>query len=985
MFNCAFYIYFYTYIINRMSCNTQYNPYTYGSYNYGGSQQCPPSPCPPQPFLPQYPLICVGTGPAGPTGTTGVSGSTGSTGPTGSVGTGPTGPTGFDGSTGPTGSVGTGPTGSVGTGPTGSTGLEGPTGPQGSGSQNLAQVLAIGNNANCQTIVGLEELQIKQCACALPGPTLDIFDSGCSAFITARNTLNITGDITYQNGHYVVQPQASQIYAIADDAAITVPSWDNTTGDMNGILVSSINSLVGYSIGVNVKSISTSNSGSHAYGFNAENIIGNGNDSIGYFGNKIICNAPGAQSYGIALQSIDSTGGANNAIGLSMTQINSNNDSIGIDALNINTIALTGKAYGTRFNTIFSDNDNAYGHITSSITSNISSVYGIVLNNLNSGFFTTGIQLLDLSAFKQSNGIVLRNINTITEDATGIQISIINGYNTTRGIGIDSIFANSGEAYGITINTVDATNSGGTNSYGIKVFDINSNIDSKGLYIENTNAPNSAIGIELITTTSNTTAIGANISSVLTSFNNTTSYGIGLTDIVAGTTSKGIYIENVSTVTNNGNSYGLSMFFVNGKALAKGIEGANIQSTRPGGESYGASFVNIFSQQTSVGFDCNNIQATDTTGNSFGVRLTSISGGGDSAGLSAETITSLNGSTTGLRLSGIVSNTVIGGAIASGIDITNINAINPSNTNNARGVAVRNINTGNSGSIFYGSSIVVTNGDANGMELININGTNGNTNGINVRSVNGTNSDTVGINVSSITSLSVNDVTGIKTQAVTNLFGGIARGLYVNEVRTNGAAVSDAKGIEITDVQGVGNQMGIDISNINVTGGGGPTKVAYGVKINGITNISASLGAPAYGIYCERGLKPPNEPGQQIKCKDGNLGLGVQDLNNQPDPFISAFKALYPDGGNFGYFFNAGTTTITLRIQLPVGGFEEGTWWLLSKNGTSDVPGTGAINIICNNLLQFNSVGTSFVWPSATGYTKCHITYMAGRFWCSVY
>jgi len=51
-----------------MSCNPQYNPYTYG-HN--------PCPCPPQPIMPQYPLICVGTG---PTGSAGV-GSTGTTGP----------------------------------------------------------------------------------------------------------------------------------------------------------------------------------------------------------------------------------------------------------------------------------------------------------------------------------------------------------------------------------------------------------------------------------------------------------------------------------------------------------------------------------------------------------------------------------------------------------------------------------------------------------------------------------------------------------------------------------------------------------------------------------------------------------------------------------------------------------------------------------------------------------------------------------------
>jgi hypothetical protein len=116
-----------------MSC---YNPYE----GYGYNPQCP---CPPQ-SIPQYPLICVGTGPTGSIGPTGaqstVTGPTGFTGPTGNTGpTGAdsivTGPTGLTGPTGPTGqsSTVTGPTGLTGpTGPTGqSSTVTGPTGPTG--------------------------------------------------------------------------------------------------------------------------------------------------------------------------------------------------------------------------------------------------------------------------------------------------------------------------------------------------------------------------------------------------------------------------------------------------------------------------------------------------------------------------------------------------------------------------------------------------------------------------------------------------------------------------------------------------------------------------------------------------------------------------------------------------------------------------------------------------------------------------------------
>jgi hypothetical protein len=129
-----------------MSCYPPYNPFGFGQPGYG-PPGCPPQPpCPMPAPLPQYPLICVGTGPRGETGptgscctgptgpfATGSSGSTGAIGPTGVGSTGPTGPEGPSGSTGPTGIVG--PTGTVGTGPTGSTGpcCTGPTGTVGTG------------------------------------------------------------------------------------------------------------------------------------------------------------------------------------------------------------------------------------------------------------------------------------------------------------------------------------------------------------------------------------------------------------------------------------------------------------------------------------------------------------------------------------------------------------------------------------------------------------------------------------------------------------------------------------------------------------------------------------------------------------------------------------------------------------------------------------------------------------------------------------
>ena len=132
------------------------------------------------------------TGPAGAgTGTTGYTGYTGCTGPAG-VGTGATGYTGYTGYTGFTGPAGvstgatgytgytgyTGPAG-VGTGATGYTGYTGPT-----GIQNLAQTLAIGNNAgatgidmNQQTISNVPNITSTTNLTITPGISLGVIIS----------------------------------------------------------------------------------------------------------------------------------------------------------------------------------------------------------------------------------------------------------------------------------------------------------------------------------------------------------------------------------------------------------------------------------------------------------------------------------------------------------------------------------------------------------------------------------------------------------------------------------------------------------------------------------------------------------------------------------------------------------------------------------------------------------------------------------------
>ena len=129
-----------------MSYYQQYDPYSYDPYGY--NQNC--APCPQQPFLPQYPLICVGTGPTGPC-CTGTTGTTGYTGPTGQVGTGPTGaPSDVTGPTGYTGPTGPCCTGS--TGPTGSTGSTGPTGPQGIQGEGGGVLLFLNYDSETTTI-----------------------------------------------------------------------------------------------------------------------------------------------------------------------------------------------------------------------------------------------------------------------------------------------------------------------------------------------------------------------------------------------------------------------------------------------------------------------------------------------------------------------------------------------------------------------------------------------------------------------------------------------------------------------------------------------------------------------------------------------------------------------------------------------------------------------------------------------------------------
>jgi hypothetical protein len=744
-----------------MSCNTQYNPYTYGSYNSG--YPSPPGPCPPRPFLPQYPLICVATGPSGATGPTGILGATGLTGDTGPCCTGPTGlPSDVTGPTGQASDV-TGPTGPPGPGGPGDpnliplnyyfpiefiksgnyalagfglpnppfgqneylmfvtnasfqfdqlplgtffnpptsysafhtlpkdfipdcvvhydieeniipipinpplecnigdhyiyrvyicgnstpigvfqgtclstggptcqvftnnitipactpifvtfeetcgfvgdpsftlyvksglgTSFTGPTGPSTTIiNQNLAQVLAIGNDAACQTIVGLKQLQIKDCACPLPGPTLDIFDSTCTAYIVARDTLDITGDITFQNGHYVVQPQSGQTYSTPDDSATTVQNWTSNTGNLNGILITSIDSQNNNAIGLLSQKITA-----------FEN-------SYGILVNDIFSVGPLGSSYGLFINNIDASGAGFNGFGVSINSIRSNIDSLGINATDIKTFATNGKAYGGR----------------------LTDIYG----------------------------------------------------------------------------------------------------------------PNSGIGVEIQTVSSNNTAIGVNISSVLAISTNTASYGIKITDTVANQIGKGIEITTVSTTQNNSESYGVTMFDVFGKALVKGIEGSNLIASRPGSETYGIYFVNLFSESRTAGIDISNLQATGANGSIYGARFNNLSGGGVITGISLETIGSGNEDSLGINIQGINCNSFIGGKIATGISITNINGTNISNTNNTFGVSVRNIITGNTGTIFYGSTLSTINNIASGMELINIHSATTDTRGIFIDEINGGTSGT---------------------------------------------------------------------------------------------------------------------------------------------------------------------------------------------------------------------------------------------------
>ena len=603
-------------------------------------------------------------------------------------------------------------------GPTGPC-CTGPTGPGGDGAQNLAQVLTVGNDAACQTIVGLKQLQIKDCACPLPGPTLDIFDSGCTAFIVARDTLDITGDITFQNGRYIVQPQPGQTYSAPIDAAVTVQNWDSSVGDLNGILVNTIDSQ-----------------NNNAYGLLSQKISAFGN-SFGVSVNDIFSNGPLGNSYGLFINNVDSSGGGNNGIGVGVNAIRSNNDSFGIDANDIKTFATNGKAYGTRFREIYSDLDEAYGHLTSSIISGQDSVYGISLNKLLSPIFATGIEILDLNATRQAYGIQMRTIITSNEDAFGIQMNTINGNITTRGIGMDTIFANTGDAFGITIDIIQALNLA-SNATGIQMLDIDANLNAKGIYIENVTGSQGCRGIEIKSLFSNSNTIGINLESIIAQNPNTNSFGINITDTFANLVGKGIAITNVSTSQNNGESYGVTMFDVFGKVLVKGIEGANLTAQEPGSETYGVSFVNLSAQSRTVGIDVSNIQTIDVIGNTFGARFTILGGGGTTTGVTAESITSINEDAFGATFRNIKSQTNTGGKTAYGVYIDNLDATNVPNTNNVKGVTVIGAIAGNTGNLFYGQNLSTIAGKANGMELLNITSLGDDTRGIFIDNVVGT-------------------------------------------------------------------------------------------------------------------------------------------------------------------------------------------------------------------------------------------------------
>lgn len=481
-----------------------------------------------------------------------------------------------------------------------------------------------------------------------------------------------------------------------------------------------------------------------------------------------------------------------------------------------------------------------------------------------------------------------------------IGLSVQNWTNPTGfqqiGIGVNNITSAAGQVEGVYIQN------------------LNANQDCVGVRLDNVNG-NNLQGVEINNLTANGDAQGQRISGV----QGNRAWGHAITSVSANAgDAKAIEVDGITSLA--GATYGLEMNNLQGDALVKGVDINSL--TAFNGNATGVAVGTLLSSAGGDAVGADLTQITSSAGIARGVNIDNVNGFARAFGVVMDSITAT-------------------GSVACGMNMTNINSTNGAN----RGIVISNI----------GSPASITPAGSRGIQVNQVqqDPTNPATSSVGIETALVSANNSIGMRAINIQG--ENSATGIETTSISTPSGeskGInivqslgatrAYGAYIQQI-TSGASIS--AGIRIDDVVG------------GAAGGGGAT--AYGLLVSGVASDPASAPLnPAYGAFFQRVSGATNklasDDGQQVKLRDGNLGLAVQ--------FCDATNAVIEqDGGNYVVLDATAPANIILNPATGSGLWENGSWFVICKNHA----GPHLINIPA--IVQFNAQALGAPWAFGGG------------------
>jgi hypothetical protein len=493
----------------------------------------------------------------------------------------------------------------------------------------------------------------------------------------------------------------------------------------------------------------------------------------------------------------------------------------------------------------------------------------------------------------------------------------VNG-NQMKGCLIENTSADGAEAVGLEIISTQDVNNG--SAYGMKILgtgDATTTNTTEGIYIEKTRAIGNANGITILDV-AGSDVVGV-LTDTLTAVNNAIGYIVSNPTSTAGNTT-GVLVKSPTALQD-----------------CRGIDVGNMNGTNV----WGAEF--------------NNLTAT---GDARGVVVSGAQGNTSAIGVEINSTTANGGTAYGMVLNGVNANGL--GDPATGIEIGNVSA-----DANAIGLNASAINS--------------TNGRATGILTTSINSAGGqDVYGVNV--INATTAGTGfarGVAISQISAVGTGRTFGIDVNAVNG--AGPTIGMTMNGISAGGASL--AGGITISNVSNpTGSATGVSVNTItsqrstgvdiaNVVGNGNPT---HGIRVLGTRTTNVPATSAYGGFFARAGAKNAGDNGQLLKVADGNLGLGVQIIDNINTNVLS-------DGGNMVIITAPAPPLV--NIVAPPGGFESGHWFMITKVGA------GAHQLLDTNAVDaFNAQAPGVAFNFGGGaFGKVLMFFNAGIWYANVF